>query len=454
MPGTARIKDHKGEQRFFIQRSAVAAFVIAALAALLLGRLVLLQIVRYDYYMDLAQGNRARKEPSPANRGLIFDRNGQVLAENQASYQLELMREQVPDFERTLKGLVAIDVLAADELGEVRRMVRARSDFEWVPIRLRLTQEQMERFAEHRHEFPGVEIQARSTRSYPHGALAVHALGYVGAINEKDLGRIDRSAYVGTALIGKLGVEEARETELHGKNGYREILVNAQGRSLQNESQSGLVSSLRTQAPVAGSDLILALDLPAQLAAEAGFEGRRGAAVAIDPHNGDVLVLASLPGFDPSMFGRGITNKEYGALQNNPDRPLLNRALAGTYPAGSTVKPVLGMAGLAYGVITPEHNHYCPGTFYLPGVSKPWREGKGGVHGTVDLRTAVAESCDVYFYWLANELGVDRMHDFLAPFGYGRKTGIDISGASAILRKAPGMPATPSISASARDSCW
>ncbi|MEO6078272.1 MAG: penicillin-binding protein 2 [Steroidobacteraceae bacterium] len=426
MPRTVRIKNHQQEQHFFIQRSAIAAFIIASLTALLLGRLVLLQIIRYDYYMDQAQGNRARKDPIPANRGLIFDRNGNVLAENQPSYQLELVREQVGDLEVTLKGLVTIGILASDELSEVRRLVRARRSFESVPVRLRLTQEQMERFAVHRHEFPGVDIRKRSARSYPYGALAVHALGYVGAINETDLTKIDPLAYVGTALLGKLGVEKARESELHGKNGFREILVNAQGRSVQN--QGGLESTLRTQKPRAGSDLILALDLPAQQAAEEGFAGRRGAAVAIDPHNGDVLVLASLPGFDPGMFGRGITDKEYRALNSSLDRPLVNRALGGTYPAGSTIKPVLGMAGLAYGVITPDETHYCPGTFSLPGVRKPWREGKGGVHGTVDLRTAIAESCDVYFYSLANQLHVERMHDFLEPFGYGRKTGIDISG--------------------------
>jgi penicillin-binding protein 2 len=404
--------------------------VIAALTAVLLGRLVLLQIVRYDYYMDLAQGNRARKDPIPATRGLIFDRNGKVLAENQPSYQLELMRERVDDLGITLNGLVTIDVLAADELTEVRRLVRARRPFEWVPIRLRLTQEQMERFEVHKHEFPGVEIHKRSARSYPYGSLAVHALGFVGAIDETDLAKIDKSgsrtAYVGTALIGKLGVEEAREAELHGTNGYREIMVNAQGRSVQ--MQGGLAAAPPPKRPQAGSDLVLALDLPAQQAAEEGFGERRGAAIAIDPHNGDVLVLASLPGFDPGMFGRGITGKEYSALNNDPDKPLLNRAISGTYPAGSTVKPVLGMAGLAYGLVTAEHNFYCPGTYHVPRTNRIAREGKGGVHGTVDLRTAIAESCDVYFYDLAYRLDVDRIHEFLEPFGYGRPTGIDIDG--------------------------
>lgn len=426
MAGGVTIKDHQKEQRFFFRRSAVAAVVIAALTLVLIGRLVLLQIVRYDHYMDLALGNRARIEPIPANRGLILDRNGKVLAENQPSYQLELVREQVPDLEQTLQGLVQIGAIPADELDETRRLIRARRAFEAVPIRLRLTEEQMYSFASHRHEFPGVDIRVRSTRFYPHGALAVHALGYVGAINEQDLGRIDRTAYAGTSLIGKLGVEAARETELHGVNGFKEILVNAQGRSVQK--QGGLEQTLRTQPPRAGSDLVLALDLPAQLAAEEGFAGRRGAAIAIDPHTGDVLVFASLPGFDPGIFGRGITGAEYRALNTDINRPLYNRATQGTYPPGSTVKPVLGMAGLAYGAISADETRYCPGTYTLPRVAKPWREGRGGVHGSVELRTAIAESCDVYFYALANELGVKKMHDFLAPFGFGRKTGIDIAG--------------------------
>jgi penicillin-binding protein 2 len=429
MPRNARIKDHQNEQHFFVQRSLVAACVIAALTLVLLGRLVLLQIVRYDHYFELAQGNRARRDPDPATRGLVLDRNNMVLAETQASYQLELRQEEVENLELTLKGLVAINVLSPEELPDVRKLIKARRSFEWVPIRLRLTEEQMARFSVHLHEFPGVEIRKRSARFYPHGALAVHALGYVGGITEDDLSRIDRTAYVGTNLIGKTGVEKARETELHGINGFEEKLVNAQGRSVQ--TLGGLESTLRKQEAVAGSDLILALDLAAQQAAEEGFGDRRGAAIAIDPSNGDVLVLASMPGFDPGMYGRGITTREYAALNNDPDKPLLNRALAGTYPAGSTVKPVLGMAGLAYGEIDEQHTHYCPGTFSLRGVAKPWREGRGGVHGTVDVRTAIAESCDVYFYWLSNELGVDKMHDFMAPFGYGRKTGIDIPGEAA-----------------------
>jgi len=428
MAGPVRIKDHQREQRSFFQRSAVAAFVILALILVLLGRLVLLQVVRYDYYTDQADGNRARMEPIPANRGLILDRNGKVLAENRPSFQLELVRETVgstSDLDRTLAGLARIGAIPAEDVPELKRKILGYRVFETVPIRLRLTEEEMAAFAGHRHEFPGVEMQSRSTRFYPYGALAVHALGYVGAITEKDREKIDLTAYEGTALMGKLGVEAAREAELHGVNGFEEKLVNAQGRSVTG--RSNLESTLRNRKPRAGMDIITSLDLATQQAAEEAFTGRRGAAVAIDPSNGDVLAFVSLPGFDPSMFGRGITRGEYAEL-NNDTKPLFNRAISGEYPAGSTVKPVMGMAGLAFGEITPNEPHYCPGTYRVGGSSRIAREGRGGVHGQVALRAAIAESCDVYFYALAEQLGVDKMHDFLAPFGYGERTGIDIAG--------------------------
>jgi penicillin-binding protein 2 len=426
MAGAVRIKDHLAEQRIFMQRALLAALGIGLLAVLLVARLVVLQIVRYDHYLDLSLGNRTRVEPIPANRGLILDRNQNVLAENQPSYQLELVREQVPDLDVTLKGLSALGLIPPEEVEDTRALVMSRRGFEAVPIRLRLTEEQIASFAVNRHQFPGVDIQTRSTRYYPYGALAVHALGYVGAISEADLKRIDRSAYAGTTLIGKLGVEAARESELHGANGFREIMVNAQGRSV--DQRPGLDTNLRRQPPRAGTDLILALDLPTQQAAEEAFAGRRGAAVALDPRSGDVLAMVSLPGFDPGVFGRGITRTEYRALEGDIDRPLFNRAIRGTYPPGSTVKPVLGMAGLAYGVVTPEESRFCPGQYRVPGSRRIAREGRGGVHGTISLRDAIADSCDVYFYGLAYELGVDRMHEFLSPFGFGKVTGIDIAG--------------------------
>jgi penicillin-binding protein 2 len=426
MAGPVSIKNPQREQRAFQRRIVLAVALVIGAALVLAGRLFLLQVLRHDYYLQLSQGNRARLEPIPANRGLILDRNGKVLAENQAAYQLELIREQVPDLATTLRGLATLQLIPEDEVDDIRRLVRARRGFEAVPIRLRMTEEEIARFAVHRHQFPGVDIRTRLTRFYPNGDLAVHALGYVAAIGEADLPRIDRSAYAGTTLIGKLGVESAREKELHGTNGFREVLVNAQGRSVQ--AQGGLAPDLRSRAPKAGADLILSLDLVAQQAAEQALQGRRGVVVALDPENGDVLVLASRPGFDPGLFGRGLSRAEYRKLETDIDRPLFNRALRGTYPPGSTVKPVIALAGLHKGAVAPESARFCNGEYYLPGSSRPFREGRSGRHGAVNLEDAIAVSCDVYFYGLANQLGVDAISEFLAPFGYGKPTGIDIAG--------------------------
>ena len=426
MAANVRIKDHWQEQRLFARRSLIAGGLIAALSLVLLARLVTLQVLRHDYYMDLSQGNRVRIEPLPAPRGLIVDRDGVVLAENRPAYQLELVREEVPDLASTLQRLSALGLVAPDDIDDARKLVASHRSFDSVPIRLRLTDEEIATFAVHRFEFPGVDIRTRLARSYPYGDLAVHALGYVGAISEQDLGRIDRAAYSGTTLIGKLGLESAYERQLHGRNGSREVLVNAQGRSVQR--QGAFVPQLRTVAPVAGEDLVLAIDIGVQKAAEEALGARRGAVVAIDPANGDVLAMTSRPGFDPNSFGRGITRVEYQALLDDIDRPLFDRALRGTYPSGSTIKPAIALAGLAYGEVKPEERRFCAGVYRLPGSSRMFREGRGGRHGAVDLRDAISRSCDVYFYDLSNRLGVDRLAAFLAPFGFGSVTGIDIGG--------------------------
>jgi penicillin-binding protein 2 len=391
---------------------------------------VILQVVRYDYYADLSQGNRVRVEPLPAQRGLILDRNGAVLAENRPAFQLELVRERVPDVDATLQRLIEIGVLPADDLDETRALVKSRRGFESVPIRLRLTDEEIARFAVHRFEFPGVDIATRLTRFYPNGEHAVHALGYVAAISENDVKRLEKqnqlSKYAGTSLIGKLGIEARYEEELHGTDGSRQILVNAAGRSVQQ--QGALTPDLQEIKPLAGRDLVTTIDLPTQLVAEQGLIGRRGAVVAIDPNNGDVIAMVSTPGFDPNPFGRGLTTAEYAALRDNIDVPLLNRAIRGEYPPGSTVKPVIALAGLSFGVTTPQHTRACGGYFTLPGSSHRFRDWRPNGHGVVAMETAIAQSCDVYFYELANMLGVDRLSEFLGHFGLGSPTNIDISG--------------------------
>jgi penicillin-binding protein 2 len=419
------IKDHWSEQRIFDQRSLVAGVIIVTLTFLLVMRLFLLQVIRHEHYTDLSQGNRVRIEPLPAARGLILDRNGEVIASNQPAYQLELVPEQVPDLKKTLDGLIELGLLEKEDLNSVRRVIRSRRAFDSVPIRLRMSDEDIAKFAVRRFEFPGVDIKTRQTRLYPNIELAVHALGYVAAISEQDLEKIDSAAYAGTTLIGKLGVEASYEKELHGTNGFREVLVNAQGRSV---TKGPLTPDLKEQAPTAGADLILSMDLPTQRAAEESLGDKRAALVAIDPKNGDVIALVSRPAFDPNLFGRGLTRAEFAGLNENIDKPLLNRAIRGIYPPGSTVKPVMALAGLYYKAIEPHDHQYCGGIYRIPGSSFPYREGRTGRHGNVDLETAIAKSCDVYFYSLANKLGVDRIAAFLSPFGFGRVTGIDITG--------------------------
>jgi penicillin-binding protein 2 len=430
-----RIKDHWREQRLFDQRSLICAALMGLATVGLIARLFMLQVVRHEYYSDLSQGNRVRIEPIPATRGLILDRNGELIAGNQPAYQLELVPEEVPDLQKTLDTLVQLDLLRADDIDEIERTIDSSRGFDSVPIRLRMSDEEVARFAVRRFQFPGLDIKTRETRWYPHGALAVHALGYVGAISEQDLKRIDRATYAGTSLIGKLGVESAFERQLHGTNGFREILVNARGRSV--ERQGAFVPDLRTRAPAPGDDLLLSIDLKVQRTAEEALAGHRGAVVALDPNNGDVLALVSLPGFDPTMFGRGITVAEYGVLQSDIDRPLFNRALRGTYPSGSTIKPVLGLAALTDHTIEANTKVFCNAEFYLPGSRHVWRADKGEPRGWLDLPEAISRSSDVYFYRLASTLGIDRMAAFLEPFGYGQLTGIDIGGEKPGLLPSP-----------------
>jgi penicillin-binding protein 2 len=432
---SVRIKDHWREQRLFDQRSLICAALMGLATVGLIARLFMLQVVRHDYYSDLSQGNRVRIEPIPAARGLILDRNGELIAGNQPAYQLELVPEEVPDLQKTLDALVQLDLLRADDVDEVERTIDSSRGFDSVPIRLRMSDEEVARFAVRRFQFPGLDIKTRETRWYPNGSLAVHALGYVGAISEQDLKHIDRATYAGTSLIGKLGVESAFEHPLHGTNGFREILVNARGRSV--ERQGAFVPNLRTRAPTPGANLVLSIDLKTQRTAEEALAGHRGAVVALDPNNGDVLALVSLPGFDPTLFGRGITPAEYGALQSDIDRPLFNRSLRGMYPSGSTIKPVLGLAALTDHTIEANTKVFCNAEFYLPGSRHVWRADKGEPRGWLDLPEAISRSSDVYFYRLASTLGIDRMAAFLEPFGYGQLTGIDISGEKAGLLPSP-----------------
>jgi penicillin-binding protein 2 len=432
----SRIKNYFAENRLFTIRSIVAGVFAAVLLLAVAGRLFYLQVIKFDYYHGLSQGNSIRTEPIPPSRGLILDRHGVVLADNMPAFNIELVREQVGDnkaLDATLAQLVSIGLLRSEEVSNIRRTVLLHKVYESVPVKLLLNEEEMARFAVHRYQFAGVDIRARLARHYPLREMGVHAIGYVSAINEQDLKQIDSAEYAGTSLIGKLGVEGAYEQQLHGKPGFREIEVNAAGRPV--DKQGGYATKLNTRPPVAGEDLILGMDVRVQKVAEEALVGKRGSVVALDPKTGDIIALASTPGFDPNDFVRGLSVAQYSALSNNIDVPLLNRALRGAYPPGSTVKPLYALAAQHYGILTPEHVEYCPGYFTLPGSSNKYRDDK--VHGSLDMRHAISESCDVYFYRLADKMGIDRMHAFMSAFGYGELTGIDIPGEKSGLYASP-----------------
>jgi penicillin-binding protein 2 len=419
MARSERLKDHWAEQRLFLRRTIASGIIVVGLTAIVIGRLTQLQVLDYEYFSAQSQGNRIRVQPLPPTRGLIFDRNGAVLAENLPSYQLELTPEQVPDTSETLNRLARFDLIAAEDIDELKALIRTHRSFDAIPIRQRLSDTDVARFAIERPRFPGVEIRARLVRNYPYGAAVAHALGYVGGISAEDMKAIDQSNYLGTALIGKVSIERNYESDLHGQVGHADVLANARGRIMQ---------TLGEDPSVPGKDLILTLDIESQVVAHRALADRRGAVVAIDPNNGEILVFASAPAFDPNEISIGMSRKQYRALQEDPDLPLFNRALRGSYPPGSTIKPILALAGLSYGVLDADKKVFCGGHYRLPGSTHRYRDWKPAGHGLVTLHESIEQSCDVYFYTLARELGIDRMETFMKQFGLGNRTGIDISG--------------------------
>lgn len=434
MSAAVPLKDHWKEQRLFLSRLVAAAIAMFLLTGVLVYRLVQLQIVDHQLFAELSQGNRLRIEPLAPTRGLVYDRNGNVLAENLPAWELVLTPEQVPNLETTLAELVRTGLVDAEQQDALAILVRSHRRFENVMLS-NLSDEQAARFAVRRHQFPGVDIREGLIRHYPYGKAAAHAIGYVASISLADLEVIERREYAATSHIGKTGIERGFEIELHGGVGYRQQVVNAQGRVLldpasrtESAPSASAISNLETLWPVPGRNLTLSLDMDLQLAAEAAMAGSRGAVVAIDPRNGDLLALVSAPGFDPNRFATGLSQQDFKALNGDPDNPLFHRALAGTYPPGSVVKPFLGLAALHHLEIEPGAREMCPGFFVLPGNTHRYRDWRPQGHGLVDLHDAIVQSCDVFYYRLAVELGIDTIEQFLKSFGFGAPTGIDISG--------------------------
>ena len=417
---TGEIRDHLRESRLFGARLTIVASVVVALTALLFLRLAYIQIVNYRHFATLSQENRIKPVPIPPVRGTIFDRNGVVLAQNYPVLTLEVIPDQVDDIGELLTELGKIVTLNERDLKLFAKQLRERPRFESLTLRTHLSDEEAARFALVRHRWNGAELRARLQRHYPQGALAVHAIGYVGRINEDEMETIDRNAYRGTQHIGKLGIEQNYEDTLLGQVGFKKVETDAHGR----ESRV-----LERIAPVAGRHLHLSLDARMQAIAEQALGNFKGVAIAMDPKTGAVLTFASTPTYDPNPFVNGIDTDTYAALRDSKDKPLLNRALNGQYAPGSTIKGFLGLAALDAGE-SPAKQITCPGWYSLPGSSHRFRCWKKAGHGTVDLHTAVVQSCDVYFYRLAVTLGIERLNTYLAGHGFGSPTAVDIRGES------------------------
>ncbi len=421
MPQSIALKDPQRETRIYQARTLAAVVIVLGLLGVILGRYYNLQITDYENYRTQSESNRVKLEPLPPKRGLIYDRNGVLLADNRPSFTLSIIRERVPDLEATLEQLQAMLPITEGELEKFHERLQRRRPYEAVPLHFRLTEVERARLAVDRFRNPGVVVEAQLLRYYPYGELFSHALGYVGRINEREASQIDENDYRGTFHIGKVGVERFYEDTLHGSVGYQNVETNAHGRILR---------VLERFDPTPGANLTLNLDINVQRAAVEALGDRRGAVVAIDPRNGGVLALVSTPGFNSNLFVNGISSKDYSALRDSPDVPLFNRAVQGQYPPGSTIKPMMGMAGLMSGLVTPEFTVPDPGWYSLPGDSHRYRDWILRIRGTghaprVDLNMAIAESCDTYFYDLGRRLTIDRMHDYLEPFGFGYRTGID-----------------------------
>ena len=413
------LKNPMRERHLFNVRAVIVAVVSALMILSLLARMIYLQILQHEHYTTLSTNNRVSVQPLAPTRGLIYDRNGVVLAQNHPTYSLKIVQERVEDMDGTLAEIGKLIEVTDEDIERFEHELKRRRRFEAVPLRFRLSDEEVALIAVNSHRLPGVEINSTLTRDYPLGPLTVHTVGYVGRINEKELKTLDPSNYSATTYVGKIGVEQSYEALLHGQVGYQQVETNARGRVLR---------VLERTPPVPGQNLYLNIDIALQRAAEKAFDGERGALVAISPKTGAVLSLVSIPTYDPNLFVNGIPLETYRALSESRDQPLFNRALRGQYPPGSTTKPFVGLAGLELNEITTLDSVVCPGWYSLKGDDHRYRDWKKTGHGTIGLTRAIIESCDVFFYDLSLNLGIDNLSSYLSQFGFGRRTSIDIGG--------------------------
>ncbi len=426
----AELRNTEGELRAFQVRLGVAGLAVLVAFVLLLARFVWLQVLQHDAYSAKAEENRIAIVPLPPNRGLILDRNGEVLARNYLAYTLEIFPAQVRNLEATINQLAAFVDIQPRDRARFRKLLQETKNAESLPIRTRLSDEEVARIAANRWRFTGVDIKARLFRRYPYGELASHVIGYIGRITTADLESLEAdnvaANYRGTDYIGKAGIEASYQQELHGVTGFERLEIDAAGRGIRALSRTPAQS---------GNNVALTLDIRLQEVAERAFGERRGALVAIEPASGGVLAFVSSPGYDPNLFVDGIDPESWQALMSSPDRPLNNRALAGLYPPGSTFKPFMALAALELGKRTPRTSISDPGYFVFG--DRRFRDSKPGGHGTVDMYKSIVVSSDVYYYMLANDMGIDAIAGFMKRFGFGARTGIDLEGEAAGVLPSP-----------------
>jgi penicillin-binding protein 2 len=430
MMRTAELRNSEREVQQFRLRIGIAGVAVLVAFGILLARFVFLQVIQHDHYRSKAEDNRISIVPIAPNRGLIIDRNGVVVARNYSGYTLEIFPRRVKSVEATIDEVSElIEITPRDRARFKRLMVETRNP-ESLPIRVRLSDEEVAKFAAKRYRYEGVEIKARLFRQYPFGDVGSHVIGYMGRINQADQQRLEEEGidanYRGTDYIGKSGVEASYERELHGTTGFEQVEIDAAGRGIRTLSRTPAVS---------GQHVVLTLDMQLQRVAENAFGERRGALVALEPGSGAVLALVSKPGFDLNLFVDGIDPQHWAELNNSPDRPLNNRAIAGVYPPGSTFKPFMALAALELGKRRPSSTIHDPGYFVFG--DRRFRDSKPGGHGIVDLYKSIVVSSDTYYYQLANEMGIDAIAGFMKQFGLGSLTGIDLHGEAAGVLPSP-----------------
>ncbi len=434
------LKDTARERQLFQRRAMVALLAVVVLTSLLGARFYHLQVVEYERYTTLSDRNRVQVQPVSPTRGLIYDRNGRLLAENRPIFSLTVMPERVSDMETLIEEIREIvEVTPEDVEGFQRRLRERRRPFEAVPLRYHLNEEEMARLAVNRHNLPGVETNAQLVRSYPYGELTSHVLGYVGRINRQDMQRLDPVRYAGTHYTGKTGIERVYEDELHGQVGYQNVETNARGRVMR---------VLDSENPAPGNDIKLNLDIRLQQIAYEALGDHRGAIIAMDPDTGGILAQVSKPSFDANRFVTGIDQESYAELRDSIDMPLFNRATRGQYPPGSTIKPMMALAGLDSETVTQSETVYDPGYWELPNSSQVFRNWKREGHGETNLHDAIVMSSDTYFYEMAHQMGVNKITDYMAQFGFGTVTSLDVRD------ERPGILPSPEWKRERHDTSW